>query len=52
MIIDEYKYLVLRPITNDEEFASMTKEVIEEKKRATLDYDSYRRMASSNGNAG
>jgi hypothetical protein len=38
---------VIKPIMKDEEFNVLTKELIEEKKRATLDYDSYRRIAAS-----
>lgn len=38
---------VVKPIMKDEEYNVLTKELIEEKKRATLDYDSYRRMANN-----
>eukprot|EP00026_Physarum_polycephalum_P003421 Phypoly_transcript_03432.p1 GENE.Phypoly_transcript_03432~~Phypoly_transcript_03432.p1 ORF type:complete len:688 (+),score=155.49 Phypoly_transcript_03432:186-2249(+) len=47
-VIGQLEDMVLRPITNDEEFGTLTKEILEEKKRATLDYDSYRRAAHSN----
>lgn len=40
--------MVIRPIINDEEFAQITKDLLEEKKKATLDYDSFRRMAAGN----
>jgi hypothetical protein len=46
-VLGQLEDLVIRPIVNDEEFAPMTKEILEEKKKATLDYDSFRRAAQN-----
>lgn len=37
----------MRPVTKDEEYNALTRQLLEEKKGARTDYDSYRRSASS-----